>query len=49
VLRKQGVGAPVSAVIIYKCSDYTVIILKEKIFKIDNKNKVLKVNSLFLF
>jgi hypothetical protein len=23
VLRKQGVGAPASAVIIYRCSDYT--------------------------
>jgi len=24
VLRKQGVGAPASAVIIYRCSDYTI-------------------------
>jgi len=24
VLRKQGVSAPVNAVIIYKCSDYTL-------------------------
>jgi hypothetical protein len=24
VLRNQGVGAPASAVIIYRCSDYTV-------------------------
>jgi hypothetical protein len=28
VLRKQGVGAPVSAVIIYRCSDYTPFFLK---------------------
>jgi hypothetical protein len=30
VLRKQGVGAPVSAVIIYRCSDYTLAALKNK-------------------
>jgi hypothetical protein len=27
VLRNQGVGAPASAVIIYRCSDYTLIVI----------------------
>jgi hypothetical protein len=28
VLRNQGVGAPASAVIIYRCSDYIVYVLE---------------------
>jgi len=28
VLRNQGVGAPASAVIIYRCSDYTLAALE---------------------
>jgi hypothetical protein len=48
VLRKQGVSAPVSAVIIYRCSDYTAILFKDFLKKglkkgfLNNKYIIIK-------
>jgi hypothetical protein len=47
VLRKQGVGAPVSAVIIYRCSDYTVLYVIIPLNNIPINNIYLKSSWFF--